>query len=1198
MARTPKPKAKRRPKAAKRVKVPKRTKAAKPRAESAQPLSQASCPVVGIGASAGGLDAFQRFFSKTPADSGMAFVLVSHLDAHHKSALVELLQAYTRMPVREIADRAQVEADHVYVIPPNATLSITHGALYTMTPRSRGMTIDDFFGSLAMDQGDNAVGIILSGSGSDGTVGLTAIKEAGGLTFAQAPESSAFDSMPRAAAATGSVDFILPVEDIPARLVEQVRHLAKLRQERKLDGFREEVRKNLAKITALLRSKTGHDFTHYKESTCIRRVQRRMHVHQLTSASDYLELLRKDPAEPEALFRDLLIGVTQFFRDGKAFDALKTRVIPKLVEGKRADDQIRVWVPGCATGEEAYSIAILLREEMQRRDLSFKVQIFATDIDDHALGIARNGIYPQGAVRDLPEEKLNQYFTKQANTYRIAKEIREMCIFSVHNLIKDTPFSKIDLISCRNLLIYFDPALQQRVLALFHFGLRQRGYLFLGPAENVTPQLKLFSRVDSRARLFKARAVEPGRVPPELPLGVPSASQVPPQARPATLTVQEAATRRAQRVIDAYAPAAVLVDEHYEVLHFSGRTGRYLQPSPGAASLNLFNIVDPSLRPDLRAAISRAMSNGKRIVRENLRLPADGGTLLMNIVVEPLPGGDSEQRLCVVLFQEVAPAKPEPQRDKRPASEKDEIIQHLEAELVSTRERLQATIEELETSNEEMKSSNEEFQSVTEELQSSNEELETSKEELQSINEELETVNAELNSKVESLDRALSDQKNLLENTEIATIFLDGKLRIKSFTSPVTEIFRLIDSDLGRPVTDISTRLDYEHLPRDVGRVLRTLSRVEHEVTTIDGGASYIMRILPYRTLANVIDGVVVTFLDITERKRNEEALARLAAIVANSADAIIGLKPDGSISSWNAGAERIYGFSTEEAIGRPLAMTMPPENEHGQRQILERLRRSTPVTAFETERITKDGTRIHVSYTSTPIRNQAGKLLAAAMIERDITRRKQAEEQQKMLLAELNHRVKNSLATVLSIASRTRKATDSLDEYYRAFEGRLRALASTHDLLAKNIWAGVDLRQILLAELEPYNGDKETILIAGRNLFISARAAVVFGMIFHELATNAAKYGALSDTGGNVQVRWNTDGDKDARSFVLEWQERGGPAAGAARKQGFGIKFIERSVAYELQGSAELHFDPGGLHATIRAPLTEVMGEAGAQNS
>jgi two-component system, chemotaxis family, CheB/CheR fusion protein len=1150
------------------------------------------CPIVGIGASAGGLDAFQRFFSKMPADSGMAFVLVPHLDAHHKSAMVDLLRSYTRMAVIEITDRAHLEANHVYVIPPNATLSIVHGALHTTTPRSRGMTIDDFFGSLAEDQADNAIGVILSGSGSDGTVGLKAIKEAGGLTFAQAPESSAFDSMPRSAVASGSVDFILPVEDIPARLVEQVRHIAELRQERKLDAFREEVRRNLAKITALVRAKTGHDFAHYKESTCIRRVERRMHVNQVTSVSDYLELLRKNEAEPEALFRDLLIGVTQFFRDSKAFDALKTEVIPKLFENKRADEQIRVWVPACATGEEAYSIAILLHEEMRRRVLSLRVQIFATDIDDQALEIARSGLYPQGAVRDLSDDMLRLYFVKQANAYRITKEIREMCIFSAHNLIKDAPFSKLDLISCRNLLIYFDAALQQRALALFHFGLRQRGYLFLGPAENVAAQPKLFSKVDSRARLFKARAVETGRLPPELPLDVPRSGQISPPVRPAALTTEEAMTRRARRVIEAYGPAAVVIDEHCDVLHFSGRTGRYLQPSPGAASLNLFNIVDAGLRPDLRAAIGRAMSSGERIVRENLRLPAEDGMLLMNIVVEPLPRADGEPRIWVVVFQEVRPARPEPQRYKRAQSDKDELIQHLEAELLSSRERLQATIEELETANEEMKSSNEEFQSVNEELQSSNEELETSKEELQSVNEELETVNAELNAKVESLDRALSDQKNLLENTEIATIFLDGKLRIKSFTSPAAEIFRLIDTDLGRPITDIATRIAYDHLPRDIARVLRSLSQVEQEVTTKDGSTSYIMRILPYRTLANVIDGVVVTFVDITDRKRKEEALARLAAIVANSADAIIGLSPDGGISSWNAAAERIYGFTAEEAIGRPFSMTMAAENQQELRHILDRLRRSTPVTAFETERVTKDGRHIHVSYTSTPIRSPAGKLLAAAVIERDVTRRRQTEEQQKVLLGELNHPVKNALATVLSIASRTRKVTDSLDDYYRAFEGRLRALASTHDLLAKNVWTGADLRQILLAELDPYDGEKQAVRISGRSLFLSSRAAVVFGMIFHELATNAAKYGALSDTTGNVQVRWRVDDDKDAENFVLEWQERGGPAAGADNKRGFGIKFIERSVAYELQGSAELQFDPDGLRVMIRAPAAEVVGE------
>jgi len=1196
MARTPRTKA--RSKAANPTRGTKRAAAAKPRAEAEDlpPHPQELCPIVGMGASAGGLDAFQRFFSKMPIDSGMAFILVPHLDAHHKSAMVELLRAYTKMPVVQIADRAKAEPNHVYVIPPNATLSIEEGALRSVSPRVRGTTIDDFFRSLAEDQAQNAIGIILSGSGTDGTVGLKAIKEAGGLTFAQAPLSSAFDSMPRSAAASGIVDFILPVEEMPARLMEQAKHLAELSKQRSVDGFREELRRNLPKIAVLLRSKTGHDFTHYKQSTCIRRIERRMQVVQLASVADYLELVRKDEREAEALFRDLLIGVTQFFRDRKAFDALKSQVIPKLFDGKGPDDQIRVWVPGCATGEEAYSIAILVQEEMKRRDLALnKVQIFATDIDDQALEIARTGIYPDSVIRDLPKQVVERYFVKQTNTHRVIKDIREMCIFSVHNLIRDAPFSKLDLISCRNLLIYFDGDLQGRVLALFHFALGQRGYLFLGPSENITPKPKLFGKVDARARLFKARLIEAERYTPEFPLVAQGPDrQLQPVRQPAP-SAKEAMSRRAQRVIEAFAPAAVVIDDHYEVLHFSGRTGRYLQPTPGAASLNLFNIVDAGLRPDLRTAVNQAMTKGARVVRENIPLRMNGSMFLVNIVAEPLPSGEHEQRLCVVVFQEVGPAKPEPPRDGRPDSQKEEMIQHLEAELNATRERLQTTIEELETSNEEMKSSNEEFQSVNEELQSSNEELETSKEELQSVNEELETVNAELNSKVESLDRALSDRKNLLESTQIATIFLDNDLRIKSFTPAVTEIFHLIDTDLGRPITDIRTRIVYDQLPRDVARVVRTLERIEQEVDSNDASASYIMRILPYRTVDNVIDGVVVTFVDISERKRSEEALARFAAIVGNSADAIIGLRPDGTVTSWNAGAQRIYGYTTEEAVGQPLSMVMPADRPDELRQILDRLRRSNPARAAETERVTKDERRIHVSFTSVPIRNPAGKLVAAAVIERDITERKQGEDQQKMLLAELNHRVKNALATALSIASRTRRTSESLDDYYQALEGRLRALASTHDVLAKNIWAGADLRQILLAELKPYDGEKESFMLAGPDLFVSSRAAVVLGMVFHELATNAAKYGALANNGGNVQVRWATNHDGDG-TFLLEWQERGGPDASSNNRQGFGLKFIERSVSYELQGSAEVAFDPAGLRVSISAPMAELVGDGGSR--
>jgi two-component system, chemotaxis family, CheB/CheR fusion protein len=445
--------------------------------------------------------------------------------------------------------------------------------------------------------------------------------------------------------------------------------------------------------------------------------------------------------------------------------------------------------------------------------------------------------------------------------------------------------------------------------------------------------------------------------------------------------------------------------------------------------------------------------------------------------------------------------------------------------------------------------------------------------------------------KVESLERALSDRKNLLQSLQIAAIFLDGELRIRSFTPAATEIFHLIDTDVGRPITDIRHRMAGGQLQRDVSRVLGTLSPFEQEVTAADGEATYIMRILPYRTRDDIVDGVVVTFLDITERKRNEEALAQFAAIIANSPDAIIALKPDGTITSWNAGAQRLYGFTADEAIGQPLSMLMPADRSDELHQILERLRRSPPGRALETERITKHGNRIHVSFTSVPIRNSGGKLVAAAVIERDVTEYRQSEEQQKMLLAELNHRVKNALATALSIASRTRKTSPSLDDYYPALEGRLRALASTHDLLAKNVWTGAHLRQIVMAELKPYDGEKDAFHLGGPDLFVCARAAVVLGMVFHELATNAAKYGALSDPRGQVQVRWGTDQAAND-TFALEWQERGGPAPKREGKEGFGINFIERSIAYELQGTVDVKFEPQGVEVSVRAPMSELLGK------
>lgn len=1147
----------------------------------------APCPVVGIGASAGGIEAFETFFSRMPADSGLAFVLVPHLDTRHQSAMTELIQRYTRMNVALIEDDMPVKPDHVYVIPPNATLGIRKGRLQIVSPRRAAMTIDAFLRSLAEDQESNAIAIILSGSGSDGALGIKAIKEHGGLTMAQAGPNLRYDSMPVSATATGLVDIALPVEDMPAKLIEYVRQLGPRRSPRGQQTFQDEARKYLPNICTLLRSKTGHDFSRYKQSTFFRRLQRRMQVMQVTSVSSYLELLRKDAREVELLFRDLLIGVTQFFRDAHAFEALEREVIPKILANKSDHDPVRIWVPGCATGEEAYSIAIILREQMMRTDSMRKVLIFATDIDDQALEAARLGRYPHEIARHMSEDRLDRFFVREDHGYRVMKDIREMCIFSVHNLIKDAPFSKLDLISCRNLLIYLDATLQHRVTPLFHFALRNGGYLFLGPAENVS-NTRLFERIDAKARIFKARPTAQERPPLDLPLAA-GAQRPPtlPERGPAGM--EESLARRAARVMDAYSPAYVIVDDHYDILHFAGRTGKYVQPSPGTANLNLFNLLDMSLRTDVRALLSKAAATGQKVTLDHVLFQSNDDIKALNLIVEPIQAGDNAPRSYVIAFQEVGPVKPREKvkGETAPDARKDETIAYLESELRATRERLQATIEELETSNEEMKASNEEFQSVNEELQSSNEELETSKEELQSVNEELETVNSELNSKVETLERAINDRKNLLESTQIATIFLDGALRIKSFTPVVTDIFHLIDADSGRPITDIAMRLHYGDLERDVRKVLRTLSRMEHELELADGSATYMMRILPYRTVDNVIDGVVITFVDITERKRNEAALARLAAIVESSHDAVVALSTDGSITTWNAGAERLYGYTAAEAIGRPFSILLPRERESKLRGTIDRVKRSRAATTVEAVRLTKDGARIYVTSTLSPIRDSAGKVISLSAIERDVTDRRRAAEQLETMIAELNHRVKNTLATVLAVMQRTLRQSGSTDEFRQSFSGRILALAKAHELLASSRWSGAALRDIVMTELQPYR-ERRLIAVNGDAVTLNATAALALSMVIHELTTNAVKYGALSTERGRVNVKWRVN--KSAKQLAIEWIERGGPQVGAIERKGLGMRLIERSLATGLQGRAHVTAAKTGVHWTLEIPLKEIV--------
>ncbi len=778
----------------------------------------AHLPVVGIGASAGGVEALEAFFRAVPVDNGLAFVIVTHLAPDRESMLAEILSRATKMPVVDAQDGHLVEAEHVYVLPPGAILTIHDGRLQL---RRTGLNdherapIDVFFNALAEDQAEHAIGVVLSGSGSDGSVGLKAIKENGGLTIAQGSNTTRprFAEMPSSAVAAGFVDLELPVEDIPERIIAYIRDWNAFNPEQPSDA--------LTRIYTLLRARTGHDFADYKERTFQRRVQRRMQVVQTTNLGDYADRLEQQPEEINALFRDLLIGVTDFFRDPEAFGALEALAIPKLFEGKDADDEVRVWVAGCSTGEEAYSIAILLREQLEKMAAPPRVQLFATDIDEGALAVARGARYPANVVQLVSEERLGTFFVEEAGFYRLVKEVREMCIFSAHSLIRDPPFSRLDLISCRNLLIYMKPSLQAQIIPLFHYSLRSGGRLFLGASENVSRHSELFVTLDRKNRLFQRRELVSR---PILPL-----RQFMPYSR------QESGVREAERggllhssdlmrrvvntIVEQFGPAYVIVDEMGQALYFSSGTGKYLQAAVGPPNRDIIAMARPGLRPELRAILQQARSTGRRVVRDRVAMQVNGEVQTIGLIVEPVSKG--AERAYGVVFTDLGSIKKEedPRGIERSDTE-DAAIRQLEQELQETRERLQSTIEELETANEEFRSSNEELLSVNEEMQSANEELETSKEELQSVNEELQTINNELSIKIDQLDRANADLYNLFQSTQVATIFLDKNLVIRSFTPDVTKLFNLIPGDQGRPLTDLSSRLVY---PKSQGRHFRSI---------------------------------------------------------------------------------------------------------------------------------------------------------------------------------------------------------------------------------------------------------------------------------------------------------------------------------------------------------------------------------------
>ena len=1174
-------------------------KAASRRAGAVQEQSPPPLLVVGIGASAGGLEAFKTFFSNLHADvgatkGGFAYVLVQHLSPQHVSLLAELVGRTTTMPVTEAVDGERVAPDHVYVIPPNATLTIADGVLKVSKPappRQDRWPINTFFASLAEDVGDCAVCIVLSGTGSDGAVGLRAIKDRGGLTLAQSGfDHVAMSGMPASAASTGFVDDVLPVEAMPARLLAYRKQILAGRKDQDANGIRQDLGAYLQTLCRMLRAEVSHDFSQYKRSTLLRRIQRRMLVRQTETVPDYIAYLKQHPQEHQQLFRELLIGVTEFFRDTPAFAALHAKAIPQMLAGKSAADVLRVWVPACATGEEAYSIAILLREAIGNHG-GPKVQIFATDLDDRAIDIARAGRY-RAPLQGVSAERLDRWFRKDGDEYCVAKSLREMCIFSPHSVTKDPPFSRLDLVSCRNLLIYMDPDLQERLFQTFHYALGPGGFLLLGPSESPGRSARLFAEVDKKRRLYQRR--ESTRV-----TGVPAfpAAERSPAGRlgvrlaaPAFRGLGDSIDRDVRRVLEKYSPAYLVIDGHHDILRFSGDTGRYLSPSTGSANLNVYTLLHKGLREPVRALIREVFSCNEAFTRDGLSVEIDGRHQPLRLIAEPLTDENGEAGLCLLAFEEQSlPSLP---TDRTAGATPDAIerIHALEHDLESARVQLHTAIELHESATEELKSANEEYQSVNEELQSANEELETSKEEMQSVNEELHVVNAEANSKNETLTRLNSDLVNLMDSTQIATLFLDRNMHIRNFTPAIKELFSLRDGDRGRPITEISARINYPDLARDVARVTSELGVFERKLggDTPDG-PMYPLRIRPYRTIEHVVDGVVLTFVDITQSQRTEAARSRLAAIVDTSQDAIIGYAPDDTISSWNLGAELILGFRAEQMLGQPITKLLPPDSDDDARKTFARDR----ADAFETTWRTRDDRRILVSVTNALMRDSQGRIIDGALIARDITERQLAEEHARRMIGELNHRVKNTLAGVQGIVLQTLSRAASLEEFQTDFLARLQALSNAHNLLAQKAWEGVNLRSLLASELAPYQDSdgQDTVATArvrmrGKDVRLGPKSALALSLALHELTTNAVKYGALSFPGGCIEVSWNVDSVHGSPWLHLCWQEIDGPVVEAPTHRGFGARLIANGLPHELDGKVELEFLREGVRCTIDVPL------------
>ncbi|WP_128544759.1 PAS domain S-box protein [Larkinella soli] len=1016
-----------------------------PTIPSSPPSGQDERLIVGIGASAGGVEALRVFFENVPDNSGLAYIVILHLSPDYDSQLAQILQGVAGIPVIQVTETVPVLPNHVYVVPPNRHLEMQEGQLTVLPstrPEERRAPVDIFFRTLADSHGPRAVAVILTGTGANGSMGLKRIKENGGAAFVQNPREASFPEMPRHAIATNLVDEILPVAELPARLIAYRLSLGRVEIPVENETRTEDQQQALREIFTQLRLRTGHDFSNYKRPTLMRRLERRINVRNLSHLPAYAAYLREHPEEIQALLKDLLISVTNFFRDGNAFLSLEQKVLPGLLAGKKADDTLRVWVAGCATGEEAYSLAMLLAEYTLDSTDAPRVQIFATDIDEAAVATAREGRYTLNDAADVSPERLNRFFTREGDDYYIRREIREMILFAHHNVLTDPPFSKLDLVSCRNLLIYLNHTAQERVMETFHFALKPGGYLMLGLSETPDGAGDLFAAVSREHHLYQGRPVASRSYPLQ---GTPPPTAPEKQRSPALPQEERLPSRESrkhfgelhQQLLEQYAPPSIIVNEEYDILHLSERAGRYLAVAGGEPSKNLLKLIRPELRLELRTALYQATQRQTNVEARNLQLRVGEKTETLTIHVRPvMQESDPARGFVLVLFETTD------QESSRPGSiltSEEPLARQLEEELIRLKAQLFHSNEHHEAQAEELKASNEELQAMNEELRSAAEELETSKEELQSINEELTTVNQELKVKVEEISLTSNNFQNLINSADLATLFLDRGFRINLFTPAVRTIFNLIPADTGRPLSDITSRLEYTSLLEDAQAVAQSLLPVEREVRTTDGRV-FLMRLLPYRTADDRINGIIITFVDITRRKAAEEAVRlseeRMRLVFESAKDyAILTLDLQRHITGWSPGAQAMIGYTEEEILGQSgdILFTAEDREQSEPEREVENIRRQGR-TRNERWHLRKDGRRFWASGSVSPLHDAAGQMVGFVKILRDLTDSRAAQEA-RYFLASIVESSQDSVVTVNfeSIITSWNQAAEALYGYTAA---------------------------------------------------------------------------------------------------------------------------------------------------------------------